>query len=76
MAGGHKPQFRVLLGGSINDPRNAKFCKHARDKAKVIEDLGTVRLRRRDVRAVRVSQILLLDRGIVSTPQNYSMTRE
>ena len=53
MAGGHNPHFRVLLGGSINDFSDAEFFKHARDKAKVIQDLRAVLLRlRRDIRAV------------------------
>ena len=53
MAGGHNPHFRVLLGGSINDFSDAEFFKHARDKAKVLQDLRAVRLRlRRDIRAV------------------------
>ena len=36
MAGGHNPHFRVLLGGSINDFRDAEFFKHARDQTQVI----------------------------------------
>jgi hypothetical protein len=77
MPSGHNPHFRVLLGGSLNDFRDAEFCKHPRDQAQVISDLGTVRLWLwRDVRAVRVSHSLLLCRGMVSAPKNYSMTRE
>jgi len=53
MTGGHNPHFWVLLGGSINDFSDAEFFKHARDKAKVIQDLRAVLLRlRRDSRAV------------------------
>jgi hypothetical protein len=77
MPSGHNPHFRVLLGGSLNDFRDAEFCKHPRDQAQVISDLGTVRLWLwRDGRAVRVSHSLLLCRGMVSAPKNYSMTRE
>ncbi len=36
MAGGHNPHFRVLLGGAINDFRDAEFFKHARDQTQVI----------------------------------------
>ena len=36
MAGGHNPHGRVLLGGSINDFRDAEFFKHARDQTQVI----------------------------------------
>ena len=36
MAGGHNPHFRVLLGGSINDFRDAKFFKYPRDQTQVI----------------------------------------
>ena len=36
MACGHKPHFRVLLGGSINDFRDAKCFKHPRDQTQVI----------------------------------------
>jgi hypothetical protein len=36
MAGGHNPHFRVLLGGSIDDFRDAKFLKHPRDQTQVI----------------------------------------
>jgi len=36
MAGGHNPHSRVLLGGSINDFRDAEFFKHARDQTQVI----------------------------------------
>jgi hypothetical protein len=53
MAGGHHPHFWILLGGSINDCSDAEFFKHARDKAKVIQDLRAVRLRlRRESRAI------------------------
>ena len=53
MAGGHNPHCWVLLGGSINDFRDAEFFKHARDKAQVIQDLRAVLLRlRRDSSAV------------------------
>src|SRR2546427_3920009 len=77
MAGGHNPHGRVWLGGAIHACRDAEFCKHACDQPQVISALGAVRLRRgRDVRAVRVSQSLLLYRGMVSAPKNYSMTRE
>jgi len=42
-----------LRGGSINDFSDAEFFKHARDKAKVIQDLRAVLLRlRQDSRAV------------------------
>jgi len=36
IAGGHNPPFRGLLGGSINDFRDAEFFKHARDQTQVI----------------------------------------
>jgi hypothetical protein len=36
MAGGHNPHGRVLLGGSINDFRDAECFKHARDQTQVI----------------------------------------
>jgi hypothetical protein len=36
MASGDNPHFRVLLGGSINDFRDAEFFKHARDQTQVI----------------------------------------
>ena len=36
MAGGDNPQFRGLLGGLINDLRDAEFFKHARDQTRVI----------------------------------------
>ena len=64
MAGGHNPHFRVLLGGLINDLRDAEFFKHARDKAQgdLRPACGTVAAWR-DVRAVRVSHSLLLCRG-------------
>src|SRR5262245_40275744 len=76
MAGGHHPHFRVLLGGAINDFRDAEFFKHARDQTQVISDLGAVRLRLGwDGRAIRVAHNLLLGRGIVAAPKNYSMTR-
>ena len=74
---GHHPHFRVWRGGAIQDFRDAECFKHPRDQAQVISDLGTVRLWLwREVRAVRVSQSLLLCRGIVSAPKNYSMTCE
>jgi hypothetical protein len=40
MAGGHKPHFRVLLGGAINAFREAQFFKHPRDQIQVISDLS------------------------------------
>src|SRR5215475_2603382 len=77
LACGHETHFWVLLDRFINDFSNAECVQHARDKAQVISDLGAVRRwLRRDVRAVRVSHSLLLCRGIVSAPKNYSMTRE
>jgi hypothetical protein len=36
MASGHNPHFRVLLGGSINDFRDAEFFKHPCDQHQVI----------------------------------------
>src|SRR5262245_26597915 len=76
MAGGHNPHFRVLLRGSIDDFSDAEFFKHPCDQPQVISDLGAVWLRRwRDGRAVRGSHSLLLGRGIVAAPKNYSMTR-
>ena len=33
---GHNPQFRVLLGGSINDCSDTEFFKHPCDQAQVI----------------------------------------
>jgi hypothetical protein len=36
MASGHNPHFRVLLRRLINNLSDAKFFKHARNKAKVI----------------------------------------
>src|ERR1700757_639839 len=36
MAGGHNTHFRVLLGGPINDFRDAEFFKHARDQTQMI----------------------------------------
>jgi hypothetical protein len=36
MADGHKPPLRVLLGGAINDFRDAECFKHARDQTQVI----------------------------------------
>jgi hypothetical protein len=36
MAGGDNPPCRVLLGGAINDFRDAEFFKHARDQTQVI----------------------------------------
>jgi hypothetical protein len=77
MAGSHHPHCRVLLGGTINDFRDAEFFKHARDQTQGISDLCAVRLRRwRDGRAIRVSHRLLLCRGMISAPKNYSITRE
>jgi hypothetical protein len=35
MASGHNPRFRGLLGGSINDFRDAEVFKHARDQPQV-----------------------------------------
>src|SRR5262245_27497747 len=76
MAGGHNPHFWVLLGGAIHDFRDAEFFKHARDPPQVISDLGAVRLRLGwDGRAIRVAHNLLLGRGMVAAPKNYSMTR-
>ena len=67
MASGHHPHFWVLLGGLINHRCDAEFFTHARDQTQVIEDLCAVRLRLgRDGRAIRVSQSLLLGRGMVS----------
>src|SRR5262245_59349054 len=76
MAGGHNPHFRILLGGSINDFRDAEFFKHACDQPQVIYNLCAVRLWLGwDGRAIRVSHNLLLGRGIVAATKNYSMTR-
>jgi len=36
MASGDNPHFRVLLGGAINDFRDAEFFTHARDQTQVI----------------------------------------
>jgi hypothetical protein len=36
MAYSHNPHFRVLLGGAINDVRDAEFFKHPRDQVQVI----------------------------------------
>jgi hypothetical protein len=36
MASGHNPQFRVLLGGFVNDLGDTEVFKHACDKAQVI----------------------------------------
>src|SRR5919201_423742 len=36
MAGGHNPHCRVLLSGFVNDLGDAKFFKHACNKAQVI----------------------------------------
>jgi hypothetical protein len=36
MASGDNPHFRVLLGGFINDLRDAEFFKHACDQTQVI----------------------------------------
>src|SRR5882724_7331691 len=44
MAGGDDAHLRVLLGRLVNDFSNAKFVKHARDKAKMIQDLTAVDL--------------------------------
>ena len=75
MAGGHNPHCRVLLRRLINNLRDAEFCKHSRNETQVISDLCAVRVRLgRDDRAVRVSHRLLLCRGIVAAPKNYSMT--
>src|SRR5262245_4380326 len=76
LAGGHPPPGWVLLGGAINDCREAEFCTHARDQTQVLAALGAVRLRLGwDSRARRMSHTLLLGRGIVAAPKNDSMTR-
>jgi hypothetical protein len=50
---GEIPQFRILVGGVIEDVANAEFVKHPRDKPQMIQDLRAVRLRRwHDGRAV------------------------
>ena len=36
MAGGHHPHGRILLGGSLNDFRDAEFFKHAGDQPQVL----------------------------------------
>jgi hypothetical protein len=40
---GEVPQFRVLWRGLVDDVAHAEFVEHASDKAKVVQDLATVR---------------------------------
>ena len=77
MACRHQPPCQGWLGGSLTDCREAAGCQHPRDQAPVRSDLGTGRVwLGRDGRGGRGSQRLLLGRGMVSAPQNDSMTGE
>jgi hypothetical protein len=42
MAGGDDAHLGVLLGRLVNDLSDAKFVKHARDEAQMIQDLAAV----------------------------------
>jgi hypothetical protein len=77
MACGDNAHCRVLLGGLVHDLGDAEVFTHARDKAKVIQDLRAVLLRlRRDSRAVRLAHTLLLYRGeCIATPKLLNYTR-
>jgi hypothetical protein len=76
MAGGHHTPCRVGLRRGIHPRRAAECCEHSRNETQVISDLGTVCWRLwREGRAIRVSPSLLLGRGMVAAPKNYSMTR-